>query len=158
MKKTNKKATEKELAAKAGTSSALAGRKRRRGKTDSEIITEAQIRRDIAACAAEPVEGESFAAAQRRKESALADLRQLEHRQKSAELVDVRRMELAWAAAGQTLRDAFLALPEQVAPQLAALSDARQVRDILRSEVHKILSNLPGQIRNGSEGRKGQTQ
>jgi hypothetical protein len=92
---------------------------------------------------------ESFAEAQRRKESALANLRELEIREKIGELVDVGEMERAWATAGQTLRDGFLALPEQIAPQLAALTDKIEVRDLLRGEIRKILGNLPTQIRNG---------
>lgn len=92
-------------------------------------------------------ETESYASAQARKEVALANLRELEHRQKLGELVDVADMERAWATAGQTMRDGLLSLPELIAPQVAAVTDPRQVRDILRAEIRKVIENIPEQIR-----------
>lgn len=101
---------------------------------------------------------ESFVEAQRRKESALADLRQLEHRQKSGELIEVAVAERFVAEIGSTFRDALLSLPERFAAQLAAMTLQIEIRDLLRAEVRRILTNLPTQIRNGSEERRGQTQ
>lgn len=95
----------------------------------------------------EPVRTEDFATAQRRKETALANLRELEHAQKLGAVVDVCEMERAWATAGQTLRDGLLSLPERVSEYLAAVTDSRQIRDKLRAEIRTILGNLPEQIR-----------
>lgn len=94
---------------------------------------------------------ETYADAQRRKESALANLRELEHRQKLGDLVDVSVEERAWAEAGQTLRDGLLAMPEKIAPILAALTDARQVRDALKAEIRSVLENLTEKIGNVSD-------
>lgn len=89
---------------------------------------------------------ETFSDAQRRKESALANLRELEHRQKIYELVSVDEQAKVWAGVAQTVRDGFLALPELLAPELAALTDPRQVRDRLDSELRAVLANLPERI------------
>jgi phage terminase Nu1 subunit (DNA packaging protein) len=87
--------------------------------------------------------GESFNDAQRRKESALADLRELEFKTKAGDLVSVTEMESAWAVIGQTMRDALLSMPERLAPRVAAVSDVRQCRDILSKEIRTVIGNIP---------------
>jgi hypothetical protein len=58
-----------------------------------------------------PAPGESFEAAQRRKESALADLRQLEVDRKRGEVIEVAVVRRVAHAAAQGWRDSWLNWP-----------------------------------------------
>jgi phage terminase Nu1 subunit (DNA packaging protein) len=89
---------------------------------------------------------ETLEAAQARKEMALANTRELEYAEKIGELVPVAEMEQAWANVAQVFRDSLLSLPEKIAPQLAALTDARQVRDLLKTNFGYILANIPDRV------------
>jgi len=89
---------------------------------------------------------ESLTAATMRKETALATLRELELAEKQGAVIPIEVAVAAWATVGQTVRDGLLSLPERVAPEVAALTDARQIRDLLRDEIRKILANMPEHI------------
>lgn len=131
----------RELAARIGQSHTIVQRKRRQGKSDDQIVAEA---------AGEPVASpdgnETYANAQRRKEAALADLRELERDQLNGRLVEVETEERAWASAAQTIRDQMLALPDRLAPELAAITDTRMLRDKLQAEIRQVLADLPEKI------------
>jgi hypothetical protein len=84
--------------------------------------------------------------ATRQKEVALARLRQIEVEQLEGSVVDVELMERAWSTAIKTITGSLLALPDRRAPEIAALTDPRQVRDMLLGDIKQILSDLPAQI------------
>lgn len=89
---------------------------------------------------------ETITQATLRKESALATLREIELSEKQGKLIEVDAAATLWASVGQIIRDGLLSLPERIAPELAALTDQRQVRDQLRDELRKVLANFPDAI------------
>jgi len=67
-----------------------------------------------------PAAGESFEAARRRKESALASLREHELRRRRREFVEVREVRDAHFKAARIVRDALQAAPARFGAELAA--------------------------------------
>ena len=86
------------------------------------------------------------AEARRRKEAALAELREIEIAEKRGELIDVAQMEQAWSTVGQTIRDNLLGMPDKLTPMLAAMTDKKQIRSYLMSEFQQLLTALPARI------------
>jgi hypothetical protein len=78
----------------------------------------------------------SFAEAQRRKEAALARLRELEFEQKSGRLCDVAIVHSEVFAIARAERDALMNWPSRVAPLLAAEFGIDQVRLAVSLERH----------------------
>jgi phage terminase Nu1 subunit (DNA packaging protein) len=89
---------------------------------------------------------ETIESAQRRKETALADKHEADARKRIGELVDVSEEERNWATVAQTVKEQLMGIPERIAGDLAALTDARMVRDKLLEEIRLALRNLPAQI------------
>jgi hypothetical protein len=81
-----------------------------------------------------------------RKERALADLRELEYKAKAGQLIEIEKAESYLATATKVVTDQLLALPDKISPLLTALTDVRQTRDLLVTELRQILSNLPSAI------------
>ena len=71
-----------------------------------------------------------------------ADLRKIELEEKRGQLVSVEEVRKAAFDRGRQMRDAFLNLPDQVGPILAAESSDRQVTLLLTKEIRKILEEL----------------
>lgn len=69
-----------------------------------------------------PLEGESIQSARRRKECALADLRQLEVARRKGELLDADAVTREWGAIVRQARAALLAVPSRVRARLPHLS------------------------------------
>ena len=82
----------------------------------------------------------------RRKEIALANLREIEEATKRSELIDVAEMEQAWATVGQTIRDNLLGMPDKLAPTLAAMTEKKEIRTYLMAEFRQLLTALPDEI------------
>jgi len=76
--------------------------------------------------------------ARRRKEVALAELRELEVRQKRGELLDAAAVERRWSEALAGIRDRILALPDRLGAVLAGRPEG-DVRVILRQELEEAL-------------------
>lgn len=57
-------------------------------------------------------------------------------------LLDAADVESAAAQAGLSLRRALERMPDDLAPRLAALTDEREVRDLLREEIHHALVEM----------------
>ena len=79
--------------------------------------------------------------ARRRKEVALAELREMEAAQRAGALllaVDVRK---TWAAGLAALRDRILTLPDRLAARLAHRQEA-EVRAVLRDELEGCLRGI----------------
>lgn len=94
----------------------------------------------------------SMQAARLRKELALAQLRELELRQKSGELIEVESVRRMWFERGRTVRDLLLGLPPRLAASLAAESDQAAVRVLLDREIRAALEALSG---DGTPPREG---
>lgn len=143
MKRTGKQA---EIARKTGKSRALITRKLKQGK-----LVEKNGEIDVAASVEAIMEdvqtsGESYAEAQRRKEVALADLRELELAQKSGQLVEVTTAALYLANATKAVQNQLLSIPDKTAPLLAAVTDVRECRDLVLKEIREALELLPAVI------------
>ncbi len=76
-----------------------------------------------------------------------ARLRKLEFETKSGKLVTTDEVKAQWFRLARQLRDKLLAVPAKLAPQLAALTDVRQVRELLDGEIEAILKGLQDDIR-----------
>ena len=81
-----------------------------------------------------------------RKETALANLREIEEATKRAELIDVSQIEQVWATVGQTIRDNLLGMPDKLTPMLAAMTDKKAIRTYLMESFRQLLTALPGEI------------
>ena len=81
-----------------------------------------------------------------RKETALANLREIEEATKRAELIDVSQIEQVWATVGQTIRDNLLGMPDKLTPMLAAMTDKKAIRTYLMESFRQLLTALPDEI------------
>ncbi len=156
-----------ELAKRAGVSKSLVSRKLAAGKTPDQIIAEALESRSRRAArdeafaagvassdqAGEPVAIEKFAEAQRRKETALANLRELELAERRGELVEAVQVETEWVTVCAQIRDAVLSVPEKVAAELAALNDERAVSKILTEALREELGRVSMKLRSDDDSR-----
>ena len=142
-----KKSTNREFGDELGVSQGLVGRKRRQGKTDDQIREEAAAKRASMVPPVAP--SETYAEAQRRKESALADRYEFENRQRLGELIDVGETERLWVEVAMAFRDSLLSFPEKIAERVAASEEVQlQVRDLIKAEVRAVLTDLPAKIMN----------
>jgi hypothetical protein len=76
-----------------------------------------------------------------------ARLRKLEFETKSGKFLPSDEVKVKWYTLARQIRDKLLALPAKLAPQLAALSEAREIRDLLDAEIVAILKSLQEEIR-----------
>ena len=135
------------LAAQIGKSSQHVNAQRRAGKSDAEIIAEATQRNESQSTTApDAVDAETMAQAQRRKEIAQANLKELEESEKRGQLVDITAAAQAWHDAGTRLRDELMGIPDRVALKLEG-KNARQIREVLMSEVRRALLMLSDELR-----------
>ncbi|MBS0364915.1 MAG: hypothetical protein JSR67_03715 [Proteobacteria bacterium] len=77
-----------------------------------------------------------------RKERALADLRELELQQKSAELVEISAVRRSVLAAVGGARDMLLGLADRLAPVLVGRTDEREVHDLLTDEMRRACDEV----------------
>jgi phage terminase Nu1 subunit (DNA packaging protein) len=89
-----------------------------------------------------PAPGESFEAARRRKEIALADLRQIEVRVKRGELLEAEAVSREWCDMMRRIQAGILAVSSRLRQQLLHLT-ARDVQVIDR-ELRDALAGLAG--------------
>ena len=122
-----------DVAKKIGITPAGVQYKRDRGLTDEEIISGEGKR---------GANGETLAAAQLRKEQALADLRELEVQQKRGELIELKTAVLAGASMAQMTRQRMMTIPNALAGLLASTTDEREIKRLLDSEITKQLEHL----------------
>ena len=76
-----------------------------------------------------------------------ARLRKLEYETKSAKLIPADEVKVQWFKSARQIRDKLLAVPAKLAPQLAALTEVRAVRELLDAEIEGILKGLQDDIR-----------
>lgn len=146
-RKTSRK-TERQLAAEIGVSPSLVHRKRAQGKSDKQITEEAArtMRK-----ASEP--DITFAEAQRRKEAALARLREIEVAREEGRVVAVEDAAEGWGRMVSAFRSRMIAIPSKLAPQLFGMSIS-EIQDRLKDEIWQGLTELsnydPGPV-NGTD-------
>jgi len=76
-----------------------------------------------------------------------ARLRKLEYETKSGKLIPTDEVKVVWFKQARQIRDKLLAVPTKLAPQLAALTEVRAVRELLDAEIEAILRGLQDDIR-----------
>ena len=62
-----------------------------------------------------------------------AKLRRLDYETRSAKLISADEVKAKWFVVARQIRDKLLAVPTKLSPQLAALTDAYAVRELLES-------------------------
>jgi hypothetical protein len=92
---------------------------------------------------------ETFADARRRKESALASLRELELKKAGGGLVDRAKNDKALFGIFRQLRDGLLLIPTRTAATLAIETDHNKIHTLLTKEIRELLHATADQI----EGR-----
>jgi hypothetical protein len=86
----------------------------------------------------------SFLEAQRRKELANAQLKELEVQKRAGELIEVATVEKAMFEKGRQVRDALQSLADRLAGILAPISDQAKVHEVMSKEIHQALEGLTG--------------
>lgn len=79
--------------------------------------------------------------ARRRKEVALAELRELEVRQRRGELLEAASVQRQWAGGLAVLRDRLLSLPDRLGAILAGRGEV-EVRVLLRDALEEALRGI----------------
>ena len=145
------------LAKKIGVSPKLVSRKRQEGKSDALISDEARRRKArlaVVSCDATEIEqseqyfgddnrnGESKIRAETRKEIALANLREIEVRKESGELVEADAVRVEWGRHISSTKNSLLLLPSKLAPKLAVTTGVLQCQQILDNAIRSVLTEL----------------
>ena len=78
-----------------------------------------------------------------------AKLKKLEFEVRSGKLIPSDEVKVKWFTVARQIRDKLLAMPAKLAPQLAAVSDVRAVRELLDAEITALLRALQEDIRYG---------
>jgi hypothetical protein len=150
--------TERQIAKESGYSPGIVHRKLAQGQTASAVIRAGKLRQSrLAAAAALAGEargeaggskraGETYAAAQARKESALASLRQLELLRKRDVLIPKEAAETEIASICTAIRDAMLGLPTKLCSRLASMTDEKEITKYLRLEIRAELTRVSKQL------------
>ena len=77
-----------------------------------------------------------------RKETALADLRELELETKRASLVPASEVEAEWRSLLGAVRSGMLAVASRVAPELVTLTDERAIEDVVTAAIHEAMEAI----------------
>ena len=80
--------------------------------------------------------------ARARKETALADLRELELATKRAELVEVAAVDAEWRSLLGAVRSGMLSVASRVAPELVTLTDERAIEDAIQAAIHEAMEAI----------------
>ena len=140
------------LALEVGLSVATVSKKRRQGKTEDQIRKEAaDWHAKEAKEEAESKHGkESFAEAARRKEVALADLRETELAVLRGELVNVAEVNAFVSGMIVRARDIFVRMPVELCDRIAAESSPIRIRELIEAEITRALLQL-SQFKGGAQ-------
>jgi hypothetical protein len=85
-----------------------------------------------------------LAKAKAKRETHLAQIAELDYKQRLGELVPAADVREAWAGHITQAKVALLALPSKCAHELAGVSDPVVISQILRARVNEILMDLAG--------------
>ena len=76
-----------------------------------------------------------------------AKLRKLEFEIKTGKYLLADEVTVRWFTISRTIRDKALGLPSKLAPQLAAMSDLKEIRGFLETEMTILLKSVQEEIR-----------
>jgi hypothetical protein len=93
-----------------------------------------------------PASGTTFAQARTADMVFRAKLRKLEHDVRTGKLIEADVVKQRWAAIYRQIVDAILAWPNRLAPEVAALTDERQVREVLMREARALINDLRAEV------------
>ena len=85
--------------------------------------------------------------ARRRKEVALARLREMEADQRAGRLIASEDVKDAWVKILTATKTGILRLPDKLTSVLAATSDVREARALLMNECESVLKELHDELR-----------
>ena len=85
---------------------------------------------------------QNYAKARSAKETFAAKTAQLHYEQKAGKLCRIDDVKRAAQETARVTRDAVLAMPDRLAPVLAAETDHHKIRELLIKEFHNVLTNL----------------
>ena len=71
---------------------------------------------------------------------------ELELEKRRGDLLPLEEVEAKWTGIASTIRERALALPDKLAPQVSAVTDDREVRELLRAEVRSWLMELSDEV------------
>ena len=135
--------SQKEYAGHLGVSPQAVNRMVHTGKIPSQ---HGRIDRDAADAALAPADAQtganSLAEAQRRKEWALAGLREHELARKNGEVVDVAYVERCQTQVNSNIKQRLLGLPSKLTPRLVGIGSPAKIKTILEREIHETLEEL----------------
>lgn len=80
--------------------------------------------------------------AKRRKETALATLREWQLEEKKGTLVSRSAMEKEWFRIARAMRDNLMNIPDRVSGQCASLRDQDKIHSLLTQEIRLCLEGL----------------
>ena len=138
------------LATELGVSIATVSRKRRQGKTDQQIRDEAAAWKAKQDKEAVKQPDETFSEAARRKEVALADLRELELSVKRGELAPVAEVNAFVSSMILRARDIFTRLAPELRDRLAKETDPIRIHQLIEAETTRALTQL-SQFKGGAQ-------
>jgi len=92
----------------------------------------------------------TFAQAGLAREVFSAKLKKRGHETRIGKLVPTDGVSIKWCTLGRRICDRVLGIASMPAPQLAAETDVRRVREILDTELTAILNGLAENIRHGA--------
>jgi hypothetical protein len=135
--------TQKEYAFHLGVSQQAVNKMVRTGKIPSTHGRIDSVAADAALAPADAQAGaNSLAEALRRKEWALAGLREHELARKSGEVVDVAYVERCQTQVNSNIKQRLLGLPAKLTPRLVGVASPAKIKSILEREVHETLEEL----------------
>ncbi len=141
--KKQKLITQKEYADRLGISQQAVNKMVRTGKIPS---THGRIDPDVADSVLAPpdaqMETKSLAEALRRKEWALAGLRENELARKNGEVIEVAYVEKCQAQVNSNIKQRLLGLPAKLTPRLVSVASPALIKNILEREVRQCLEEL----------------
>jgi hypothetical protein len=97
---------------------------------------------------AEPAAGSakgSYATSRAVRESYLARLAKLEYEEKAGRLVSADEVRITTFNLARSARNMLLALPDRLAPILAAMTSAREVHALLMTELRRVCEEISGE-------------
>jgi hypothetical protein len=90
--------------------------------------------------------GTTFAQAKTADMVFRARLRKMEYDVRMGKLVEAELVKQRWSAIYRLIVDRILAWPNRLAPEVAALTDERQVRDVILREARALLNDLRADV------------
>jgi len=91
-----------------------------------------------------------LAKAKAKRETYLAQIAELEYRQRTGELIPAEEVAAEWERLVMVAKGRLMALPARLAPTLVKLRDMRSVETTIRDEIVAVLRELAGDESSGT--------